>query len=62
MQKFLTYCNEQVLSKLPESEKAKCTGLKLPFSEPEELAVADSVGVIFDETEGLNIYGINEKI
>ena len=56
MEGFLTYYTEKAKSKLSESEKAKYAGFKSTLPVPEKLAIADSAGVIFDETEGLKTY------
>jgi len=56
IQGFLTHCNEKEKSKLSKSEKAKCKSFKLNFSVTEDLAEADTVGVIFDKTGGFNFY------
>lgn len=57
MEGFFAYYTERTKSKLPASEKPKYESIRPPaFPVPEELAGADTVGIIFDETEGLNFF------
>lgn len=53
---FISYCNETSLSKMPENERVIYKNYELKSNIPEELTLQETVGIIFDEVEGLNFY------
>ena len=56
MNDFFGYTKSLALSRLPESEREKYKNIPFNGSYPDSLSEVDTVGIIFDEVEGINLY------